>query len=57
MRAIHERLRSAARMKPVIVLKSGRHSEGSRAATHTGALIGADDVFDAALQRAGWCAP
>ncbi|MCA1804630.1 MAG: bifunctional acetate--CoA ligase family protein/GNAT family N-acetyltransferase [Xanthomonadaceae bacterium] len=47
-------LRSAARMKPVIVLKSGRHSEGSRAAlTHTGALIGADDVFDAALQRAG----
>ena len=47
-------LRSAARMKPVIVIKSGRHSEGSRAAvTHTGALIGADDVFDAALQRAG----
>jgi acetyltransferase len=47
-------LRSAARMKPVIVLKSGRHIEGSRAAlTHTGALIGADDVFDAALQRAG----
>jgi acetyltransferase len=47
-------LRSAARMKPVIVVKSGRHSEGSQAAvTHTGALIGADDVFDAALQRAG----
>ena len=47
-------LRIAARMKPVIVIKSGRHSEGSRAAmTHTGALIGSDNVFDAALQRAG----
>lgn len=47
-------LRSAARMKPVIVIKSGRHGEGSRAAmSHTGALVGADDVFDAALERAG----
>ena len=47
-------LRSAARMKPVIVIKSGRHSEGARAAiTHTGAMVGADNVFDAALQRAG----
>ena len=47
-------LRSAARMKPVIVIKSGRHLEGSRAAmSHTGALVGADDVFDAALERAG----
>jgi len=47
-------LRIAARMKPVVVIKAGRHTEGSRAAvTHTGALIGADDVFAAALQRAG----
>lgn len=47
-------LRVAARMKPVIVIKAGRHSSGSKAAmTHTGALIGNDDVFDAALQRAG----
>lgn len=47
-------LRIAARMKPVVVVKAGRHDEGSRAAvTHTGAMIGADDVFDAALQRAG----
>ncbi len=47
-------LRIAARMKPVIVIKAGRHAAGSRAATtHSGALIGADDVFDAALQRAG----
>lgn len=47
-------LRIAARMKPVIVIKAGRHVEGSRAAvTHTGAMVGSDDVFDAALQRAG----
>jgi acetyltransferase len=47
-------LRVAARMKPVVVIKAGRHSTGSQAAlTHTGALIGDDDVFDAALQRAG----
>jgi len=47
-------LRVAARMKPVIVIKAGRHKAGSRAAaTHTGALIDADAVFDAALQRAG----
>ena len=47
-------LRIAARMKPVVVIKAGRHTEGSRAAiTHTGAMIGADDVFDAALHRAG----
>ncbi len=47
-------LRTAARVKPVIVLKSGRHPPGSRVAlTHSGAMIGADDVFDAALRRAG----
>jgi len=47
-------LRVAARMKPVIVVKAGRYTEGSRAAvSHTGSLVGADDVFDAALRRAG----
>src|SRR3569833_449837 len=47
-------LRAAARLKSVIVVKAGRHGEGARAAlSHTGALVGAEDVFDAALARAG----
>ena len=46
--------RSASRMKPVIVVKAGRFAEGARAAaSHTGALAGADAVFDAAFRRAG----
>jgi acetyltransferase len=47
-------LRAAARAKPVIAIKAGRFSEGGQAAiSHTGALVGSDDVFDAALSRAG----
>lgn len=47
-------LRAAARIKPVILVKVGRHEEGSRAAmSHTASLVGADDVFDAAVSRAG----
>ncbi len=46
--------RAASRSKPVIVVKAGRHAEGAAAAaSHTGALAGADDVYDAAFQRAG----
>jgi len=46
--------RAAARTKPVIVVKSGRHVQGARAAaTHTGALAGSDAVYDAAFRRAG----
>ena len=46
--------RAAARMKPVIVVKAGRHAEGARAAaSHTGSMAGVDDVYNAAFQRAG----
>jgi acetyltransferase len=46
--------RAAARAKPVVVVKSGRHRQGAKAAmTHTGALAGADAVYDAAFRRAG----
>jgi acetyltransferase len=46
--------RIAARTKPVIVIKAGRHAESARAvASHTGALAGSDLVYDAAFRRAG----
>ncbi len=47
-------LRAAANAKPVVVLKAGRKAAGNRAAlTHSGTIVGSDDVFDAALRRAG----
>ena len=46
--------RSVSRVKPVIVLKSGRSPAGAKAAaSHTGALAGEDAVYDAAFKRAG----
>jgi acetyltransferase len=46
--------RAAARNKPTLVIKAGRVAEGAKAATsHTGALAGSDDVYDAAIRRAG----
>ncbi len=46
--------RRAARAKPVIVIKSGRHEAGAKAAmSHTGALAGSDAAYDAAFRRAG----
>jgi len=46
--------RAAARVKPVLVAKAGRHAQGAQAArTHTGALAGSDAVYDAAFRRAG----
>jgi acetyltransferase len=46
--------RSVSRVKPIIVLKSGRSAAGAKAAaSHTGAMAGEDAVYDAAFKRAG----
>lgn len=46
--------RSAARAKPVIAIKAGRSATAAHAAaSHTGALAGSDDVYEAAFARAG----
>ena len=40
--------------KPILVLKSGRSPEGAKAAmSHTGALMGSDEIYDALLQQSG----
>ncbi|MFB3152707.1 MAG: acetate--CoA ligase family protein, partial [Nitrosopumilaceae archaeon] len=40
--------------KPVLVLKSGRSPEGAKAAmSHTGALMGSDEIYDAVLKQSG----
>lgn len=40
--------------KPILVLKSGRSPEGAKAAmSHTGALMGSDEIYDAVLHQAG----
>jgi len=46
--------RAAARLKPIVVIKSGRSAAAAKAAaTHTGALAGSDSVIDAAFRRSG----
>ena len=46
--------RGVARIKPVIVLKAGRHAAAAKAAaSHTGSMAGSAAVYDAAFARAG----
>ena len=53
-RGFYSGLRVAARLKPVIVLKAGRSGRAARTIeSHFGNKLGSDDVFDAAIKRAG----
>ncbi len=46
--------RSVSRVKPIIVVKSGRSEAAAKAAaSHTGAIAGRDEAYNAAFRRAG----
>src|SRR5665647_1154249 len=46
--------RAFTRTKPIVVYKAGRFEESAKAAvSHTGAMAGADAVYEAAFRRAG----
>src|SRR6187549_3275797 len=53
-RAFAEGARRVSKKKPVVVLKAGRTSLGSKAASsHTGALAGNDKIYDDVLRQSG----
>jgi acetyltransferase len=46
--------REVSLSKPIIVIKAGRTEAAAKAAvSHTGSLVGRDDVLDAAFERCG----
>ncbi len=53
-RCFVEQARKIVRQKPILALKVGRFASGQKAAaSHTGALAGAESAFDAGFRRAG----
>lgn len=47
-------LEKITKIKPVIILKSGKTTEGAKAAlSHTGSLVGEDDVYQAVFDQSG----
>lgn len=47
-------LKAATKKKPIVVIKSGRSKRGAiAAASHTGSLAGADEIFDAIMKQCG----
>ncbi|MBP5296661.1 MAG: CoA-binding protein, partial [Bacteriovoracaceae bacterium] len=45
-------LKKVTKVKPVVVIKSGRSKRGAAAAaSHTGSLAGADNIFDAVMKQ------
>lgn len=52
-RGLLDSFKAVAQEKPVVVLKGGRSAEGSRVvSSHTGALAGSREIWDAAFQQA-----
>ncbi len=53
-RAFIDAAKRVSKEKPVVVLKAGRTAYGARAAaSHTGALAGTDQIYEAAFREAG----
>ncbi|MCX8043148.1 MAG: acetate--CoA ligase family protein [Desulfobacterota bacterium] len=49
-----EAVKKATRVKPVVVIKSGRSERGAvAAASHTGSLAGSDEIVDAIFRQCG----